>query len=183
MRTVHVPESIAGLVTRRMLVMTFLEGTKITQLAAKGAAMAPSVRRAAARLVLSRVAEAYGRMLLEEGLFQAVRSSVPAKNVNTQSSVRLGLMRLAGACGRKALSQAVAACPRGQARMRGRHVPTQSTRPERPTRRTATRATSLSATTARSACWTSGRPSSWGGRSAWRSRGCWSRWRPPRTRR
>ena len=31
MRTVHVPESIAGLVTRRMLVMTFLEGTKITQ--------------------------------------------------------------------------------------------------------------------------------------------------------
>lgn len=43
------------------------------QLATKGAAMAPSVRRAAARLVLSRVAEAYGRMLLEEGLFQAVR--------------------------------------------------------------------------------------------------------------
>lgn len=31
MRTVHVPESITGLVTRRMLVMTFLEGTKITQ--------------------------------------------------------------------------------------------------------------------------------------------------------
>ena len=46
------------------------------QLAAKGAAMAPSVRRAAARLVLSRVAEAYGRMLLEEGLFQAVRCHV-----------------------------------------------------------------------------------------------------------
>ncbi|KAK9834339.1 hypothetical protein WJX81_008600 [Elliptochloris bilobata] len=71
MRTVHVPESIAGLVTRRMLVMTFLEGSKITQLAAKGAAMAPMAQRAAARMVLSRVAEAYGRMLLEEGLFQA----------------------------------------------------------------------------------------------------------------
>ena len=75
MRTVHVPESIAGLVTRRMLVMTFLEGAKITPLAARGAAMAPSERRAAARLVLSRVAEAYGRMLLEEGLFQAVQLS------------------------------------------------------------------------------------------------------------
>lgn len=35
MRTVETPESIVGLVTRRMLVMTFLEGNKITQLAVR----------------------------------------------------------------------------------------------------------------------------------------------------
>ena len=42
MRTVHVPESIAGLVTRRMLVMTFLEGAKITQV---GLPKAPASHR------------------------------------------------------------------------------------------------------------------------------------------
>ena len=35
MRTVETPESIVGLVTRGMLVMTFLEGNKITQLAVR----------------------------------------------------------------------------------------------------------------------------------------------------
>ena len=80
------------------------------QLAAKGAAMAPSVRRAAARLVLSRVAEAYGRMLLEEGLFQAVRCPFSAAssarvlaasqhNVSALGSpVWLAMLHLAKAC-------------------------------------------------------------------------------------
>lgn len=77
------------------------------QLAAKGAAMAPSVRRAAARLVLSRVAEAYGRMLLEEGLFQAVRYSLSA--VVTQISVLRAVARGSGLC-EHAAGERLASC-------------------------------------------------------------------------
>ena len=40
--TVAVPQSIPGLVTKRLLVMTFLEGEQITRLKVNGAVLCPT---------------------------------------------------------------------------------------------------------------------------------------------
>jgi cytochrome c553 len=51
-------------------------GDLITRAQERGAAMLPAARRAAARLVLSRVAEAYGRMLLQDGCARVPRAAL-----------------------------------------------------------------------------------------------------------
>eukprot|EP00887_Chlorella_sp_A99_P006757 scaffold3.g6757.t1 len=80
---IEVPRSVPGMVTDRLLVMNFLEGVPITRLerhtqnSARPApaplrrSLSEATRRLAARRILSRVSEAYGRMLLLDGLFQA----------------------------------------------------------------------------------------------------------------
>ncbi|KAL6766353.1 AKC2 [Auxenochlorella protothecoides x Auxenochlorella symbiontica] len=68
---IKVPHSIPGLVTDRMIVMEFLDGIPITRLAAHTSSLSASTRRLAAGRVLDRVSEAYGRMILLDGLFQA----------------------------------------------------------------------------------------------------------------
>lgn len=84
-KNVVVPRSIPGLVTQRMLVMEYLDGTQITRLGSKmdGArchalcfanlptGLSESKRAMAKRMIMSNVGEAYGRMLLLDGLFQA----------------------------------------------------------------------------------------------------------------
>ncbi|DBA82197.1 TPA: hypothetical protein ACH3X1_007180 [Trebouxia sp. C0004] len=68
---VAVPQSIPGLVTKDILVMTFLEGEQISRLKDHTAGLSVFERTQAAQLILSRICEAYGRMLLLQGLFQA----------------------------------------------------------------------------------------------------------------
>lgn len=68
-----VPRSIPSLVTQRLLVMDYIDGIPITQM--KDQVMfqnlSEATKRLAARQILSKVSEAYGRMILLDGLFQA----------------------------------------------------------------------------------------------------------------
>lgn len=70
-RGVELPRSVAGLTTRRLLVMTYLKGIPMTQLESK---IALSGGRRAVRYVgkkvLKRLAAAYGEMILSRGFFQ-----------------------------------------------------------------------------------------------------------------
>ncbi|PRW59732.1 putative aarF domain-containing kinase 1 [Chlorella sorokiniana] len=68
---IEVPRSVPSLVTDRLLVMNFLEGVPITRLERHTQNLSEATKRLAARRILSRVSEAYGRMLLLDGLFQA----------------------------------------------------------------------------------------------------------------
>ena len=68
-----VPRSIPALVTQRLLVMDFIDGIPITKMKdqAKFQNLSEATKRLAARQILSKVSEAYGRMILLDGLFQA----------------------------------------------------------------------------------------------------------------
>ena len=69
----EIPRSVPGFVTKQLLVMNYVEGVQITRLGAQSRAQALSAvqKRLAKRRVFSRIAEAYGRMMLLEGLFNA----------------------------------------------------------------------------------------------------------------
>ncbi len=58
-------------VTRRLLTMSFLDGVQITRMGEFTSGFSEFKKQAAARRILSHVSEAYGRMLLYDGLFQA----------------------------------------------------------------------------------------------------------------
>lgn len=68
-----VPRSIPNLVTQRLLVMDYIDGIPITQMKdqVKFQNLSEATKRLAARQILSKVSEAYGRMILLDGLFQA----------------------------------------------------------------------------------------------------------------
>jgi predicted unusual protein kinase regulating ubiquinone biosynthesis (AarF/ABC1/UbiB family) len=68
-----VPRSIPALVTQRLLVMDFIDGIPITKMReqARFQNLSEATKRLAARQILSKVSEAYGRMILLDGLFQA----------------------------------------------------------------------------------------------------------------
>lgn len=72
---VQVPRSIPSLVTRRALVMQFIEGTPILKLGDEMAKRGINPRGAMARLakgnILKDLSEAYGHMILRDGFFQA----------------------------------------------------------------------------------------------------------------
>lgn len=68
---VVVPESIPGLVTERMLIMSFMDGIPLRQLSEKTAGMSVRKQRAAKERILKRLCEAYGAMIFGNGLFQA----------------------------------------------------------------------------------------------------------------
>lgn len=69
----EIPRSVPGLVTKQLLVMSYVEGIQITRLGQQPRARALSAvqARVAKRRIFSRIAEAYGRMMLLEGLFNA----------------------------------------------------------------------------------------------------------------
>lgn len=68
-----VPRSIPALVTQRLLVMDFIDGIPITKMKdqTQFQNLSEATKRLAARQILSKVSEAYGRMILLDGLFQA----------------------------------------------------------------------------------------------------------------
>lgn len=68
---VVVPRSIPGLVTNRVLVMHFMEGVPLRELGSRTKNLSERKKRIAKEMILSRISEAYGRMILEDGLFQA----------------------------------------------------------------------------------------------------------------
>jgi predicted unusual protein kinase regulating ubiquinone biosynthesis (AarF/ABC1/UbiB family) len=70
-KRIRVPRSVPGMVTPRLLVMSFLDGIPLTRLKDRIDGLNEATRRLAARRILSRVSEAYGRMVLLDGLFQA----------------------------------------------------------------------------------------------------------------
>lgn len=70
-RRIEIPTSVPGLTTERLLVMSFLEGTQITRLEAQMKKLSARQRKAGIKRILTRVSEAYGRMMLYTGLFQA----------------------------------------------------------------------------------------------------------------
>eukprot|EP00892_Ulva_mutabilis_P003003 jgi/Ulvmu1/12703/UM095_0007.1 len=68
---VAVPHSIPGLVTSRVLTMTYLQGVPMTKMERHVTGLSQMQRKAAFQRIISRASEAYGRMILESGLFQA----------------------------------------------------------------------------------------------------------------
>jgi len=68
---VEIPRSVPGLVTRRVLVMNYLQGEQITRLKRRVEGMSPRVRKIAQTRLLHRIADAYGMMIIKTGLFQA----------------------------------------------------------------------------------------------------------------
>jgi predicted unusual protein kinase regulating ubiquinone biosynthesis (AarF/ABC1/UbiB family) len=68
-----VPRSVPSMVTPRLLVMNYLDGMPITRMKDTVAFqnLSEATKRMAARRILSHVSEAYGRMVLLDGLFQA----------------------------------------------------------------------------------------------------------------
>ncbi len=70
---VEIPRSVPGFVTKQLLVMNYVEGVQITRMGEQSRAKALSAiqKRVASRRIFSRIAEAYGRMMLLEGLFNA----------------------------------------------------------------------------------------------------------------
>eukprot|EP00976_Prorocentrum_cordatum_P079372 1183522-Prorocentrum_minimum.AAC.2 len=68
-RRVKIPRSVPGLVTKRMLVMDYLDGVQVMRLGDYD--LSASQRKMAAKRILTRLSEAYGRMLLTNGVFQA----------------------------------------------------------------------------------------------------------------
>ena len=70
-KKIEIPRSVPGLVTRRLLVMNFLNGLQITRLGDKTKKLSGKKRKVAVERIVHRVAEAYGRQLLYGGLFQA----------------------------------------------------------------------------------------------------------------
>lgn len=67
---VSIPRSIPRLVTRRVLVMTFLPGLPLTQLEAHLTKRSKRATRIVGRKILKRMASAYGEMILNNGRFQ-----------------------------------------------------------------------------------------------------------------
>lgn len=112
---VLVPKSMPGLVTDRALVMEYLDGVQITKLASEMSGLSEGRRKLAARRILKRVSEAYGRMLLLDGLFQA--DGHPG-NILVLPGGRVGLIDYGQSkqledCHRKAFAQLVLDLHRG----------------------------------------------------------------------
>eukprot|EP01025_Chloroclados_australasicus_P041555 TRINITY_DN4403_c1_g1_i2.p1 TRINITY_DN4403_c1_g1~~TRINITY_DN4403_c1_g1_i2.p1 ORF type:complete len:589 (-),score=89.91 TRINITY_DN4403_c1_g1_i2:316-2082(-) len=68
---IEIPTSIPGLVTKKVLVMKFMDGAPLASLKQKTAGLSEQQRMAASKRILGRVSEAYGHMILDKGLFQA----------------------------------------------------------------------------------------------------------------
>lgn len=83
----QVPRSVGGLVTQRLLVMSFLEGVPLQEASRKVSGLSARRRELAKRLILSRVSEAYGRMILGEGLFQVSQRASNVECAMTRSCV------------------------------------------------------------------------------------------------
>lgn len=72
LKSIEIPRAVPGLVTRRLLVMTYLHGTPMTRL--ENAVQHRGGKRAMRRVgrkVLRHLARSYGEMILMNGFFQA----------------------------------------------------------------------------------------------------------------
>ncbi|BDA44687.1 probable AarF domain-containing protein kinase 1 [Coccomyxa sp. Obi] len=88
-KTLEVPRSVGGLVTKRLLVMNFIEGDQITRLAHRTRGLSQRKKKAASRRIMERVAEAFGVMMLDTGLFQA---DAHPGNILVMKGARIGLI-------------------------------------------------------------------------------------------
>lgn len=70
-KQVTVPHSIEGLISRKVLVMDFVDGCRLDEMKSKLANVSRRKRQIAKRRILSNICEAYGKQILETGLFQA----------------------------------------------------------------------------------------------------------------
>lgn len=71
-RSVSVPAAVPGLVSRRLLVMTYLDGVPLTKLDGKlGKFRSDRAVRRIGRKVLENLTACYGKMILSDGFFQA----------------------------------------------------------------------------------------------------------------
>lgn len=70
-KQVTVPHSVEGLTSRRVLVMDFVDGCRLDEMKDKLANVSRRQRQIAKRRILSNICEAYGKQILETGLFQA----------------------------------------------------------------------------------------------------------------
>lgn len=71
-RSVAVPAVIPGLVSRRLLVMTYLDGVPMTKLEGKlGRVRSDRAVRIIGRKILKNLTTCYGKMILTDGFFQA----------------------------------------------------------------------------------------------------------------
>lgn len=68
---VNVPESIPGMVSRRLLVMTYLDGMPLTKLDEKLGNLSDKAVRVVGRKILKKLSACYGKMILTDGFFQA----------------------------------------------------------------------------------------------------------------
>ncbi|KAK9908263.1 hypothetical protein WJX75_005060 [Coccomyxa subellipsoidea] len=88
-KRLEIPRSLPGLVTKRLLVMNFIEGDQITRLAHRTQGLSQRKKKAAAARIMERVAEAFGVMMLETGLFQA---DAHPGNILVMKGARIGLI-------------------------------------------------------------------------------------------
>lgn len=71
-RTVAVPAAIPGLVSRRLLIMTYLDGVPMTKLDGRlGRMKSDRAVRFIGRKILKNLTACYGKMILTDGFFQA----------------------------------------------------------------------------------------------------------------
>lgn len=70
-KRVSVPEAVPGLVSRRLLVMTYLDGTPMTKLHEKMGRRSKRTIRYVGRKIMRNLSECYGKMILADGFFQA----------------------------------------------------------------------------------------------------------------
>ncbi|EIE21462.1 ABC1-domain-containing protein [Coccomyxa subellipsoidea C-169] len=88
-KRLEIPRSVPGLVTKRLLVMNFIDGDQITRLAHRTRGLSQRKKKAAAKRIMERVAEAFGTMMLETGLFQA---DAHPGNILVMKGARIGLI-------------------------------------------------------------------------------------------
>lgn len=88
-KIIEVPKSIPGLVTRRVLVMTFVEGIPLRDLGENTKNLSKRKQQRAKLRILERLCMAYGKMILDTGLFQA--DGHPG-NILVQQGAKIGLL-------------------------------------------------------------------------------------------
>eukprot|EP00210_Caulerpa_lentillifera_P006027 g5760.t1 len=86
---VVIPQSIPGLVTHRLLIMSFIDGIPLRNLRERVASMSPKKQRKAKERILQRLCAAYGKMIFGDGLFQA--DGHPG-NIIVQKRAKIGLI-------------------------------------------------------------------------------------------
>ncbi|KAK9867340.1 hypothetical protein WJX84_005086 [Apatococcus fuscideae] len=98
---VQIPTPIVEMLTERLLVMSFLDGLPISKLKDSMADRPAAEQQLGKKLILERISEAYGRMILLEGLFHA---DCHPGNLMILPQARIGLLDFGQA---KQLSQSL----------------------------------------------------------------------------
>eukprot|EP00737_Agarophyton_chilense_P004121 gb/GEZJ01005037.1/.p1 GENE.gb/GEZJ01005037.1/~~gb/GEZJ01005037.1/.p1 ORF type:complete len:578 (-),score=76.38 gb/GEZJ01005037.1/:655-2133(-) len=89
-RQVSVPEAIPGLVSRRLLVMTFIDGIPLTRLDGTLEKRGRRAVRLVGRKIMKNLTACYGKMILTDGFFQA--DCHPGNIIVRNANVDIGLV-------------------------------------------------------------------------------------------